>query len=135
MTLARHPNKMQGTGTWQYMRQGEVLSARSFAAGTDDTMDGQPVPADPPWANISGEGEGLWAQGFFSWDWADSFVSVSQVHTAQQGQQPVIDIDAAPPYPLHKGSRYLLLNSKALLDAAGEYWIDAESDELFFIPP
>lgn len=83
MTLARHPNKQAGSGTWQYLRQGEVRSARSFAAGTDDTAGGRAVAPDPPWA-AAGESEGLWAQGFFSWDWADSFVKVSRVSRPAQ---------------------------------------------------
>lgn len=117
MTLARHPNKQEGSEAWQYMRQGAVLSRRSFAAGTDDTADGRAVAPDPPWA-AANESEGLWAQGFFSWDWADSFVKVAQVSRSTQQRPPIVDIERPPAYPLKSGSRYILLNSKALLDVS-----------------
>ena len=44
-------------------------------------------------------------------------------------------IDAAPHYGLRPGSRYILLNARVLLDAAEEYFIDAQSGMLFFIAP
>ena len=33
------------------------------------------------------------------------------------------------------GARYIVLNGKSLLDAPSEYYIDAEAQQLFFIPP
>jgi len=100
MTLARHPNKKPPAAphsittppaavasadfvgaarerTWQYMRQGAVITPTSFGAGTDDTTGGMPVPADA--AFLQDLGDEVWAHGFWSWDWADSFVPVKTV--------------------------------------------------------
>jgi len=93
MTLARHPNKAKDgatpdQGTWQYLRQGAVVTPTSFTAGTDDTDGGKAIPADAPF--LKGLGKGAVAHGYFSWDWADSFANVSGV------QSDTVDLTAAP---------------------------------------
>lgn len=62
MTLARHPNKQQGTETWQYLRQGGTLSPSAFEPGTDDTT-GKAIPNDvsQAWA---AEAADLWVHGY-----------------------------------------------------------------------
>jgi hypothetical protein len=137
MTLARHPNKEAGTGTWQYLRQGATLDvsagklATSFTAGTDDTTGGNIIAADTPW--LKGLGGAAWVHGFFSWDWADSFAPVKGIRS--NGTAATVELGSAPAYGLKPGSRYLFLNSKNLLDAPGEYYIDGSAAKLFFIPP
>lgn len=139
MTLARHPNRETGTGTWQYLRQGATLDASagklatSFVAGTDDTNGDTPIAADAPW--LKGLGDSAWVHGFFSWDWADSFAPVKAVNTNATGTAAVVELGSAPAYGLKPGSRYMFLNSKSLLDAPGEYFIDGKAAKLFFIPP
>eukprot|EP01052_Picozoa_sp_SAG31_P007781 SAG31_NODE_377_length_16533_cov_99.867957_4_plen_553_part_00 len=127
MTLARHPNK-DASGVWQYFRVGTVGSD-GFGAGTDDTASGKPVPSDPVWAN---ESKSLWVHGFWSQDWRDSFEKVGSVVSNSSGVFYKIIGAALQPV---SGARYVLLNGKSLLDAPSEYYVDAEAQQLFFIPP
>jgi parallel beta-helix repeat protein len=138
MTLARHPNKeasSSGTQVWQYLRQGEALNATSFAAGTDDTAGGKAIAADEPW--LKELDSDTWVHGFWSYDWADSFVPVNAVSSSYNGTVSTVQVDlaAAPHYGLRAGSRYLFLNSKSLLDTPGEYFIERATSKLFFIAP
>ena len=55
--------------------------------------------------------------------------------TAMAAGQPELRVATAPVYGLKQGSRYVLLNSRMLLDAPGEYYIDGEAAVLYFIPP
>ena len=72
MTLARHPNRADVDGTWQYLRQGRTVSPTSFLAGTDDTAGGSPVPASAEWLNASAMRD-AWAHGYWSCE-CSSFV-------------------------------------------------------------
>lgn len=127
MTLARHPNKDR-SGGWQYFRLGSV-GTDGFGAGTDDTTGGKPVPRDPVWAN---ESNSLWVHGFWNQDWRDTFEKVESVVSNNSGVFYKITGPAVQPV---SGARYVLLNGKSLLDAPSEYYIDSESQQLFFIPP
>lgn len=80
--------------------------------------------------NSSGRADCTWRCSFWTWDWADSFVKIQSI--APNG---TIELDAAPPYGLKQGSRYLMTNAKALLDAPSEYFIDKTTHMLYFIPP
>ena len=110
MTLARYPNKEAGSEIWQYLRQGDSLSNSSFAAGTDDTTGDKPIAASliTEWR---AETDTLWAHGFWSWDWADSFVKVSSVGSDGSVQLA----GGAPAFGLKTGSRYLMTNAKSLV--------------------
>lgn len=111
MTLARHPNKEGGNGTWQYLRQGKVLTPTSFSPGTDDST-GKPIPSDPPWAAE----KHLFCHGFWTWDWADSFAKVKSI-----GSGGAVELEGAPTYGIKEGSRYMMVNGLSLLDAPSEY--------------
>lgn len=129
MTLARYPNKESGSEIWQYLRQGVVLSTQSFGAGTDDTTGGKPI-ATSLFKQWRTETESLWVHGFWSWDWADSFVKVAAI-----GNDGSVALGGAPHFGLKSGSRYMMTNAKSLLDAAEEYYIDGKTSKLYFIPP
>jgi hypothetical protein len=134
MVLARHPNK-HNDGTWQYLRQGASLSTTTFTAGTDDTAAGANISADAAWLKGLGSDGSAWVHGFFSWDWADSFAPVKAVRSDPSDHGVSVDLEVAPAYGLKPGSRYLFLNSMSLLDAPGEYYIDASASKLHFVPP
>ena len=113
MTLARYPNKETGSEIWQYLRQGDSLSDTSFAAGTDDTTGGKPIAASLS-AQWRTETDTLWAHGFWSWDWADSFVKIASLG----GDGSVHLAGSAPHFGLKQGSRYVMINAKSLVRLA-----------------
>jgi hypothetical protein len=73
MTLARYPNLDETSGNFRWSAIGTVLSPTAFGASTvNDTLAAQ------RWTN-STEGGDVWAHGFWTWDWADSFQRVSHI--------------------------------------------------------
>ena len=138
MTLARHPNKKAGAATldqgiWQYLRVSAhgLMTPTLFKIGTDDT-DGKKPPADAPF--LHDLGRQTFAHGFWSFDWADSFAPVKSVTANSSGA--FVELATAPAFgPPKIGARFVLMNSKSLLDAEGEYYISAADGTLHFIPP
>lgn len=74
----------------------------------------------------------LWMHGYWTWDWADSFVQVASVDTASR------EITTAQPHGVYgykAGARFYFLNVLEELDAPGEWYLDRSAGKLYFWPP
>ncbi|MBI4580169.1 MAG: right-handed parallel beta-helix repeat-containing protein, partial [Planctomycetes bacterium] len=74
----------------------------------------------------------LWVHGFWTWDWADSYVKVKSIDLEARL------ITSEPPHGVYgykAGARYYALNLLEELDQPGEYVIERASGTLYFWPP
>ena len=116
MTLARWPN----VGSW------------ATVAGVPDGQNGATITytGDEPaqWTHV----EDIWLHGFWTWDWADTYVNVASIDTARRNitMNPPFD-----PYGFSVGGRFYAENILEELDAPGEYYLDRQSGILYFWPP
>ena len=83
-------------------------------------------------------GGDLWLHGYWKFDWRDTFVKVASITpaAAPSGAFTVTRDPKTPPqYPWVAHTRFYAVNALALLDAPGEYWVDASKGLLYFMPP
>lgn len=74
----------------------------------------------------------IWAHGYWSWDWANSYERVVRIDPATGAVQ------TAPPhcvYGFKTGQRFYFLNILEELDEPGEFWVDTAAGILYFWPP
>ncbi|MDR1102406.1 MAG: right-handed parallel beta-helix repeat-containing protein [Tannerella sp.] len=74
----------------------------------------------------------IWLQGYWTWDWADSYVRVTRIDAARK------EFTLAPPYGAYgfvPGQRYYAMNILEELDAPGEWFLDRAKGLLYFWPP
>ena len=114
MTLARWPNG----GNWA---RSQGHSARPGAISYDGSE-----PAR--WATATD----VWLHGFWSFDWADSYVRVGSIDVAEH--QIVTDSPSLTSR-VNAGRRYYALNLLEELDSPGEWYLDRKSGILYFWPP
>jgi len=72
----------------------------------------------------------LWAVGFWGQEWADHMTRVLDVTPGHE-----FEIESTGHYGTKPTARFTLVNAPELLDAPGEYWVDNENDQVFFIRP
>ena len=73
-----------------------------------------------------------WVNGYWTWDWAESYVKVGGVLPASR------EIVTLPPYGVYgytAGRRWQVVNLLEELDQPGEWCIDRRSGALYFWPP
>ncbi|HXK92288.1 MAG TPA: right-handed parallel beta-helix repeat-containing protein [bacterium] len=99
------------------------------------------VPAGPTGGRFTYEGdrpsrwlnaEDIWLHGYWSWDWADSYV---QVKSIDPGQREIITAEPHGIYGYTEGKRYYALNLLEELDQPGEWYLDRSLGLLYFWPP
>ncbi|MDR1525435.1 MAG: right-handed parallel beta-helix repeat-containing protein, partial [Tannerella sp.] len=76
--------------------------------------------------------DGIWLQGYWVWDWADSYVRVERIDAAAK------EFILAKPYGAYgflTGQRYYAMNILEELDSPGEWFLDHEKGLLYFRPP
>jgi len=115
MTLARWPN----VGTW--------ASITSVPGGTSGATIGYSGSEPSKWSNVSD----IWLHGFWTWDWADSYVNVTGISNGV--------ITTASPYGgsygYSVGGRFYAQNILEELDTPGEYYVNRSTGILYFWPP
>lgn len=74
----------------------------------------------------------IWLHGYWTWDWADSYVKVRAIDTRAK---EIITEEPHGVYGYKAGARYYALNLLEELDQPGEYYIDRVSGILYFWPP
>eukprot|EP01102_Stenamoeba_stenopodia_P012802 TRINITY_DN4076_c0_g1_i1.p1 TRINITY_DN4076_c0_g1~~TRINITY_DN4076_c0_g1_i1.p1 ORF type:complete len:696 (-),score=109.35 TRINITY_DN4076_c0_g1_i1:82-2130(-) len=120
MYLSRYPN-IADNGTWLW------AEAQSGSSGLTLMF----VDGDRPskWVNETN----LRLHGYWQFDWADSWVEVSQIY----GFESIVINPATPPLygSVTNGSRWMAINAISELDASGEYYIDKDNNLIYFIVP
>lgn len=123
MTRARWPN----TGQWAMTE-------------APCTADGFGIPANAPRLHDAARGvTGLFAAGYFYYDWSDATIPVNGTVVTAGGTVALVSRDQTPSYVAAAGSfasesRFFLLNQPEYLDAPGEYFIDTDTAMLYVIP-
>jgi len=74
----------------------------------------------------------VWLHGYWTWDWADSYVKVDKIDKKKK------EFILAKPhhnYGYVREQRYYALNILEELDSPGEWYLDRQSGKLYFWPP
>lgn len=74
----------------------------------------------------------LWAHGYWTWDWADSYEHVRSLDLEKR------EVATEPPHGVYgytPGKRFYFLNVLEEIDEPGEYYLDRRSGALYFWPP
>ncbi|MGJ5672565.1 MAG: right-handed parallel beta-helix repeat-containing protein [Nostochopsis sp.] len=115
MQLARWPNK-------------SYLTIADVPAGKNGGMFTYYGDRPKRWQNT----DDIWLHGYWTWDWADSYVKVKRIDTQTHA------IYTEPPHGVYgykKDGRYYVLNVLEELDTPGEYYVDRQTGILYFWPP
>jgi hypothetical protein len=74
----------------------------------------------------------IWLHGYWTWDWADSYVRVERIDAAAK------EFVLEPPHNVYgytPGQRYYAMNILEELDSPGEWFLDGGKGLLYFLPP
>ena len=115
MTLSRWPNP----GSW--------ASITSVPGGQSGATIGYSGSEPSKWSNV----QNIWLHGFWTWDWADSYVNVTSIANNV--------ITTASPYGgsygFSVGGRFYAENILEELDQPGEWYLNNSTGILYFWPP
>lgn len=130
MTLARYPNDNE----WMHIASvpqtgdsifgGDERTGRGVHRGRFAYQENRPSK----WL----KNDDIWLQGFWTWDWADSYVKVGRIDAARK------EFILQPPHGVYGYSpeqRYYALNIMEELDSPGEWFLDRKKGILYFWPP
>jgi hypothetical protein len=76
-----------------------------------------------------------WLHGFWTYDWADSYVRVESVSPDGSGSVLNIDPQTPPVYGFKPKARFYGVSLLSELDSPGEYYADANALWLYVVPP
>lgn len=127
MHLAKWPNK-------GLVPMGKVLDAGSVPRDGDYSNKGGVFVCDSSriltWKSL----REVWIAGYFNYGFADDAVSIATIDpkkkTITTGEATLYGFNSGKPF-----NEWYAYNIKEELDEAGEYYIDRNKGELFFIPP
>lgn len=137
-TLARWPNKSEGYATFPPQKAVSGVPTKEEKANGAQMKPGA-FPCLAPRAGTWDYEEGVWADGYWTWDWSTEVIRakgydpatkmLSLAHPAKFG------VGAGVDHPFGKTPRrYAVLNVFDELDEPGEYWIDRKGKFLYFLP-
>ncbi|MGV8134138.1 MAG: right-handed parallel beta-helix repeat-containing protein [Mangrovibacterium sp.] len=135
MTLARYPD----TGEW--MKIVSVPQTGKLVYAGEEGVMRFGLPSGRHYGRIEYSGDrplswqkedNLWLHGYWTWDWADSYVKVDKIDTKKKEYTPAEPHGA---YGYVKGQRYYALNILEELDSPCEWYLDWHSGNLYFWPP
>lgn len=78
-----------------------------------------------------GQAEDLWLHGYWAWDWADTYVKVTNIDTETRE----LVVREPHDFGYKAGARYYALNLLEELDEPGEWYLDRRKGLLYFWPP
>ena len=165
MNRAREPNAPVGASPWlDWLGVNIVDTEGGFTTVAANRTAETLLSLAAQWDSFGSNG-GVWAHGYWSFDWADSYVQVTNITTTEDSStsrsRHVIGADSTavpkeatttttfqisvnpgtpPVYGFASMARFYLVNHIALLDAPGEYVITTTAAAsghaiLTFIPP
>lgn len=114
MTMSRWPND-------------DYVGIASVPADTKDRF----IAAEDRIARWTDEPD-LWMHGYWTHNWADSYVSVESIDPATK------EIRTREPHGVYgykAGGRYYVVNALTEIDTPGEWYLDRDSGMLYFWPP
>ena len=130
MTLARYPNNDEWMRIVSVPQTGDTIYGGDERTGRGVHY-GRFVYAED---RIAGwrQNDDIWLQGYWTWDWADSFVEVEHIDVAKK------EFILGKPhgsYGYSPDQRYFAMNIPEELDSPGEWYLDRETGILYFWPP
>lgn len=136
MTLARYPNEGEWLRIVSVPQQGNKLfnegshSHKRFGIPTGRHFGKFKYDGRRPagWK----KNREVWLHGYWTWDWADSYVKVDRIDTTRK------EFILAEPHGVYgytQEQRYYALNILEELDSPGEWYLDRKNGMLFFWPP
>ena len=137
-TLARWPNKSEGYATFPPQKAvSGVPTKEEKANGAKIGPGAFPCPA--PRAATWDYEEGVWADGYWTWDWSAQVIRAKEYDSATKmlslAHPAQFGVGAAAGDPLGGAPRrYVILNVFDELDDPGEYWIDRKNKLLYLLP-
>ncbi len=78
------------------------------------------------------QAEDIWLHGYWTWDWADSYVNVQAIDTRNR---EIVTKEPHGAYGYKPEGRYYAFNILEELDEPGEWYLDRKSGILYFWPP
>ncbi len=82
--------------------------------------------------NLWAQADDIWLHGYWTHDWADSYVKVAALNTITN---EIVTQAPHGVYGYKAGARYYALNILEELDQPGEWYLDRSSGILYFWPP
>ena len=138
MTLARYPN----VGEWMRIASVPQFGDSLLHEGDVNAVNLRfGIPSGRHYGRFKYAGdrpsswtknEDIMLQGFWTWDWADSYVKVKNIDVANK---EFIISHPHSSYGYARDQKYYALNIPEELDAPGEWYLDREKGILFFLPP
>ncbi len=129
MTPARYPNSEDRfeEDDFLYIDEGSVISQNADGHGGTILLTGEAKEHADRWAVL----DDAWAFGYFQFNWADETTKLLS-YDSDTGAVTFL-------YPSYSGYRegaeFYFFDLPEELDAPGEYWIDRDSNVLYFLPP
>ena len=130
MTLARYPNNNEWMRIASVPQTGETLFGGDERTGRGVHYGRFAYAED----RVAGwrQNDDIWLQGYWTWDWADSFVKVEHIDIAKK---EFILGEPHGSYGYSPNQRYFAMNILEELDSPGEWFLDKTSGILYFWPP
>ncbi|PTX94466.1 right-handed parallel beta-helix repeat-containing protein [Opitutus sp. ER46] len=136
MQLARYPN-----AGWLLIADVPQTGPQRLNEGLDRERRFKGIPAGRHYGRITfsdprpatwAADPNLYAHGFWTWDWSDSFQRIAAIDAAKR------EITFAAPhhhYGYTQNQRFYFVNVLEELDRPGEWYLDRASGDLYFYPP
>ena len=76
------------------------------------------------------EASDVWIHGYWSYDWADSYLEVSHITKNTDTDAVNVRVNGPVLYGFSKGAKFYGVNILSELDSPGEYYLDRASGTL-----
>ncbi len=135
MTLARYPNE----GNWIRIKSVPQTGKLVYAGEKGVIRFG--LPSGRHYGRFVYNGDrpsgwqkddDIWLHGYWTWDWADSYVKVKRIDTNKK--EFILDKPHGV-YGYVRNQRYYALNILEEMDSPGEWYLDRHKGRLYFWPP